>query len=155
MSHLVALTEAELRAAGLSRVWPLAIRDRVKFSELDALNHVNNAAYMLWYENIRVRYFQDCGLSKYRPDDPRIVIRRGEIDYLQEMVQGEDYIVTVRAGSYRTTSFSLLSEVWAGGTLRSTFKGVIVLLKPDGSGKMALPEAFRARIVAVDGAKAD
>jgi len=149
------LTEAEQRDCGLPDVWPLAIRDRVRFNELDALNHVNNAAYIVWYENIRVRYFQMVGLSTYRPDDPRIVIRRGEIDYLQEMRQNEDYVVTIRAASFRTTSFSLVSEVWSGGTLRSTFKGVIVLLRPDGAGKMVLPEEFRARIISVDGAVAD
>lgn len=153
MNYLTPLSPQEQRDAGLPEIWPFAIRDKVRFAEIDALNHVNNAAYLAWYENIRVHYFQHSGLSKYRSGDPRIVIRRGEVDYLREMHQNDDYIVTVRAESFRTTSFTLYCEVWSAGALRSTFRGVIVLLNPDGSGKMALPEDFRQRIIEVDGAK--
>ncbi len=151
-TYLTPLSVDEQRDAGLPESWPFALRNMVEFSELDALNHVNNAAYLYWYENIRVRYFQHVALTKYQPDDPRIVIRRGEVDYLREMVQNEDYIVTLRTESYRNTSFTVYSEVWSSGVLRSTFRGVIVLLHPDGSGRMPLPAEFLTRIQTVDGA---
>lgn len=147
--------DAETQAAfGLDPPQPLAMADRVRFSEIDALHHVNNVAYMSWFERMRIRYMQDWGISGYdREDDPRIVIRSGAIHYRQEMVLDEDYIATCGCTAWRNSSFSLKQQVWSGGVLRTTFDCVIVLLQPDGSGKYAIPAAVKKRFAAVDGAR--
>ncbi len=147
--------DAETQAAfGLDPPQPLAMADRVRFSEIDALHHVNNVAYMSWFERMRIRYMQDWGISGYdREDDPRIVIRSGAIHYRQEMVLDEDYIATCACTAWRNSSFSLKQQVWSGGVLRTTFDCVIVLLQPDGSGKYAIPAAVKKRFAAVDGAR--
>jgi len=147
--------DAETQAAfGLDPPQPLAMADRVRFSEIDALHHVNNVAYMSWFERMRIRYMQDWGISGYdREDDPRIVIRSGAIHYRQEMVLDEDYIATCGCTAWRNSSFSLKQQVWSGGVLRTTFDCVIVLLQPDGSGKYAIPAAVKKRFAAVDGGR--
>ncbi|QUJ77986.1 acyl-CoA thioesterase [Sulfitobacter albidus] len=128
--------------------------DRVRFSELDVLNHVNNGRYMEWFERLRVRYSQDWGISTYGGEAgaPRIVIRSGEIRYVQEMRMDEDYVCTCACTAFRTTSYTLLQQVWAGGTLRATFDCVLVLLTQDGSARMPIPDAVRQRFIEVDGA---
>lgn len=142
------------RAHGLAPTQPLAMADRVRFSEIDALNHVNNVAYMSWFERMRIRYMQDWGISTYNSAaNPRIVIRSGQIHYRQEMVLDEDYIATCGCTLWRNTSFSLRQQVWSGSTLRTTFDCVIVLLTPDGSGKYAIPDAVKTRFADVDGAQ--
>ncbi|MCV3270886.1 acyl-CoA thioesterase [Roseobacter sinensis] len=148
------LTPALQTRLGLDPTAPLAMADRVRFSELDVLNHVNNAVYMQWFERLRIRYTQDWGLSRYMGagHDPRIVIRSGQIHYRQEMRMDEDYIVTCGCTAFRTTSFSLAQALWAGGTLRATFDCVLVLLTADGAARYPIPEAVRARFIAVDGA---
>tara|TARA_R110002049_G_scaffold23545_10_gene83679 strand:+ start:63505 stop:63984 length:480 start_codon:yes stop_codon:yes gene_type:complete len=139
---------------GISPPQPLAMGDRVRFSELDALRHVNNAVYMEWFERLRVRYVQDWGLSGYdAATDPRIVIRSGQIHYRQEMLMDEDYVVTCGCLAYRNTSFTLRQQLWSGGGLRATFDCVIVLLTPDGAARSAIPAAVRARFDTIDGAK--
>ena len=148
------LSADQQAAAGLDPVQPLAIADRVRFSELDVLNHVNNVAYMEWFERLRVRYSQLWGISDYAvdADNPRIVIRSGMIHYRQEMQMDEDYIVTCACAGYRRTSYSLAQQIWAGGTLRATFDCVMVNLEPDGSAKRALPAKLVARFQDIDGA---
>lgn len=128
--------------------------DRVRFSELDVLNHVNNTVYFEWFERLRIRYSQDWGISNYGVSgvSPRIVIRSGAIHYRQEMRMDEDYIVTCGCSEFRTSSYTLAQQIWAGSTLRATFDCVLVLLQPDGSGKFPIPDAIRNRFVAVDGA---
>lgn len=141
-------------ALGIDPVQPLAMGDRVRFSELDVLNHVNNAVYMEWFERLRVKYLQDWGVSGYDSDtDPRIVIRSGTIHYRQEMRMDEDYVTTCGCTAFRTTSFSLHQQIWADGTLRATFDCVLVLLTPDGAARLAIPDAVRARFVDVDTAR--
>ncbi|MGC9369371.1 MAG: acyl-CoA thioesterase [Paracoccaceae bacterium] len=152
LPYLTPLDDDTQRAHGIAAPWPLAIADRVRFSELDPLNHVNNAAYMSWFEGIRVRYFHEWDISQYRAGDPRLVIRRAEVDYLREMNMGEDYILTARTVSFRNTSFTMEYALWAGD-LRATGSAVVVMLAPDGSGKMPIPEALRRRFEQVDGAR--
>jgi acyl-CoA thioester hydrolase len=150
------LSPDQQRALGIETPQPLALADRVRFSELDALNHVNNAVYMEWFERLRIRYMQDWGLSGFdQTDDPRIVIRSGQIHYREEMRMDEDYVATCGCTGWRNTSFSLLQQVWSGGTLRTTFECVIVLLAPDGSGRFAIPGPVRARFASIDGAQPD
>jgi len=151
------LSPAAQLAFGLTSAQPLAMADRVRFSELDVLNHVNNAVYMEWFERVRVRYTQDWGLSSYgdAPDAPRIVIRSGTIHYRQEMRMDEDYVVTCGCTAFRTSSFTMAQQLWAGGTLRATLDCVLVLLRQDGAGKFPIPDPVRRRMIEIDGAAPD
>lgn len=148
------LSAAQQAVAGIDPVQPLAMADQVRFSELDPLNHVNNVAYMAWFERLRVRYCQEWGISDYRSgaDNARIVIRSGQIHYRQEMRLDEDYIVTCGCSGFRTNSYGLRQQLWSGGSLRATFDCVMVHLEADGSGKRPLTDALRARFQSVDGA---
>jgi acyl-CoA thioester hydrolase len=148
------LSADQQRAFGIPSPQPLAMADQVRFSELDVLNHVNNSVYMQWFERLRIRYTQDWGISRYDggADNPRIVIRSGEIQYLREMLMDESYVVTCRCAAFRTTSYTLVQELWAGGTLRATFDCVLVNLMSDGSAKRPLPDAVKARFLSIDGA---
>ena len=149
-----ALTPDEQRAFGLSTPQPLAMADKVRFAELDVLRHVNNKAYMTWFETLRVAYGDLYTLKLYPSDAPlpRVVIRSGEVRYFEEMVMGEDYVTTAGVTAFRNTSYSIHQELWSGGRLRATFDCVIVTLYPDGSGRYPLPPAVRDHFERVDGA---
>ena len=140
--------------AGIDPVQALAMRDQVRFSEIDVLNHVNNTRYMEWFERLRIRYVMDWGISQYNgATDPRIVIRSGAIRYHEEMLVRENYVTTCACAAYRTTSFSLRQQIWADGRIRATFDCVMVLLNPDGSAGFAIPDAVKERFGKVDGAQ--
>ncbi len=149
-----ALTPDEQLAAGLSTPQPLAMADKVRFAELDVLRHVNNKAYMTWFETLRVAYGDLYTLDLYPKAGPapRVVIRSGEVHYIEEMVMGEDYITTAGVTAFRNTSYTMHQELWSAGRLRATFDCVIVTLYPDGSGRYPLPEAVRAHFADHDGA---
>lgn len=147
-----ALTPEEQAEAGLPRVWPFAIADRVRFGEVDRLGHVNNAAYLTWYETVRTAWIGTMGFSGFGAGEPVMVIRRAEIDWLAEMKADEAYVVTLAVESYRRTSFTLACEVWAGGTCRSTFRCVLVHLGVGGTAKTPLPETLTALFRDIHGA---
>lgn len=148
------LSREVLRAQNVPDEWPIGIADRVHFGDLDALQHVNNAAYLKWLENIRIQYFMDWGITQYTEHDPRVVLKSLAIEYRKEMKLHEDYVLTARTSSFRNTSFTHDYGVFCGD-LRVTARAVIVLLEPDGSAKRPLPEAVRQRFVEIDGAVAE
>ncbi|MBJ6371603.1 acyl-CoA thioesterase [Sedimentitalea arenosa] len=148
------LTPEEQRAFGIETPQPVALADKVRYAELDVLNHVNNKAYMGWFESLRVAYFSRVCAPFYEDQPlPRTVLRSAEMQFLREMVMGEDYVATARVTAFRTTSFTIRQELWSGD-LRATMTGIMVMMRPDGSGRWPLPDALRQRFLQ-DGATAE
>lgn len=146
------LNTDEQRSLGVAEPAPIARADQVHHDEIDALMHVNNGSYGTWFERLRIHFMEHYDIGTIgKADDPRVVIRSGDIHWISEMVRGEDYVVTTRCTALRTTSLTLEQVVWSDGRKRARFECVMVLMRPDGQEKMAIPDAIRRRLVA-DGA---
>ena len=113
---LTPLDTDTLAEAGLSG-YSFGYRDRVRFYELDALNHVNNVVFLRWFETIRVAYFQDYGFSNYGPDDAMLVVRRATADFLAPAFQNDEYILAARTRVIKPSSFVMEYAVTSGATL--------------------------------------
>ena len=146
---------AGLRALGIEG-WPFGMAGRVAFADLDPLAHVNNAVYFRWFEALRVTYLRAWGLSRYSDPgtEPRIVIRSTECRYITEMRHDESFVVTGRTTAFRRTSFTMDYAIHAPD-LRATGSAVVVLLSPDGSGRLEIPDPVRQRFVEIDDAAAE
>lgn len=125
--------------------------DRVRFGELDALNHVNNVVYLRWYETLRVHYLDHYNLFNLAGPDPKIVIKSASLEYRAEVTRGATYINVARTVSMRNTSFSMDYATFVDGHITTTGTAVIVLLNADNT-KRPLPEALRKMLIAKDGA---
>lgn len=147
------LSAEEQRAFGIPDPQPIALGDRVRYAELDILNHVNNKAYMTWFETLRVAYFNRfCApvLAGVDPG-PRLVLRNATVHFIKEMLADEDYVTTARVTAFRRTSYTMEQQLWAGD-LRATLTGVMVMRQPDGSAGWPLPDALCAAFMSRDGA---
>ena len=145
-----------LRALGIPEPWTFGLADRVRFGEIDALGHVNNTAYLRWFESFRLPYLQARHVTDYGPDSPRLVLKRASCDYMAEMFQGMDYIVTGRARALRTTSFTMDFAVWlpdpSGARQTAAGEAIVVLLNRHGPGRYPIPETARHALQTLDGA---
>jgi acyl-CoA thioester hydrolase len=151
LPYLTLLTRAQMDAFGVPDGWPFGLMDRVRFSEIDALDHVNHTAYLRWFESLRVFYMRERGISPYDDTGPLIVLKSLTMEYRREMFLGEDYVVTACTTSYRRASLEMRYAVFAPD-LRAEGTAVIVFLNRDGSGKAPLSDAQKARLRELDGA---
>lgn len=152
LRYLTPLSPEEQLAQGLDCAKPLALADRVRFSELDILKHVNNKAYLGWFETARVSYFDLFCASHFEGlPPPRNVLRNANVHYMQEMVLDEPYITTARVTGFRNTSYVMEQQIWSG-PLRATLEAVMVLRSPDGSKGYPLPESLKQQFIDQDGA---
>ncbi len=149
--YLTALTIPQLRDAQVPAPWTFGFADRVRFGELDVLGHVNNAAYLRWFENLRIHYFRDYGVSAYEGTPPKIVLRNIGLDFKAEVKLNDTYIVTGRTVEMRSSSFTMHYGVWVAGKLTTTGHAVIVALNDDNT-KRALSEDLKATFHTKDGA---
>ncbi|MEO1677097.1 MAG: thioesterase family protein [Pseudomonadota bacterium] len=152
LPFLAPLDAAALRAAGLPAEWTFGMRDQVRYSEIDALNHANNTAYLRWFEAIRVHYIQARGITTYDLGAPQTVVKRVTADYHAPMFLDEPYIVAARTLSFRRTSFVMRYAVFAP-EIRAEGEAIVVMMEPDGRTKRPLDDAVRARLAELDGAE--
>lgn len=152
--YLTKLDRRALEAMGLDG-WAYGFADRVRFHELDALNHVNNVVFLRWFETIRVDYLQDYGLTGYShtDSDPQIVVRAQSVDYFAPMFKNETYVLTARTKLVKPSSFVMEYGVHAGGAVRCAGSAVIVSLEQDGKTRRPHRPDAVAQMVARDGAE--
>jgi len=152
--HQTLLTSSDLADSGLDG-FAYGYRDRVRFYELDALNHVNNVVFLKWFETIRVSYAISRGLTTYShgADDPQLVVRHLSADYLTPMYQNEIYTLAARTRTIKHSSMIMDYAVASNGKIRGTGDCVIVSLEQDGRTRRAhFPHAVRA-MVDLDGSE--
>ncbi|OLN22616.1 hypothetical protein BTO30_08160 [Domibacillus antri] len=88
-------------SAEFSYYWPVTIR----FSEIDMLGHLNNTVTFKYFEEARIHFLQECGLSKeWEKDEYVFVVADLQCDYVQQVFYGESLRIYVKIAKYGTSS---------------------------------------------------
>jgi acyl-CoA thioester hydrolase len=99
----------------------------VRWSDLDAYGHVNNARFLTLYEEARVGMFftgaRAHGLTSF---EEGIVIARHEVDYLRPVDYSEPVRVELWISDLRAARFTVDYELFDGAVLASRAKSVCV-----------------------------
>ena len=105
--------------------FPFVYRDTVRFNDLDAFGHVNNAVYATYLEDARNAFLRELELIRTIADI-RMILARVEIDFRAELRAGEDIEVRSRCSRIGTKSFDLEHEIWTGDRRVADAKSVMV-----------------------------
>ncbi|NJL35345.1 MAG: acyl-CoA thioesterase [Leptolyngbyaceae cyanobacterium SM1_4_3] len=84
---------------------PYKTQLRVRYHEMDALGHVNNAVYQHYLEQAAIEHSEYLGLNldRYRELGGWFIMRRVEIDYLRPAIAGDILEVTTWVHEMRGT----------------------------------------------------
>lgn len=80
------------------------IKINVRFSDLDAMQHVNNATYLSYLEEARLDYFNELFNRDKSNLDFEAVVGRIEINYHYPIVLGDDVEILTRVSKIGTKS---------------------------------------------------
>ena len=151
---LTPLDTATLRDNGIPVPFAFGQADRVRFHELDVLDHVNNARYLSWFETFRIAYLRAYGISDYADTGgrPVLVLRSVAVEFRAPLHLEDVYIVAGRTRAYRNTSWTMEYGVFSGGRLRATSEAVICLMEADFVTKKRLPDTYIRAFADRDGA---
>jgi acyl-CoA thioester hydrolase len=127
--------------------FPVVVPIQVRFCDLDALGHVNNAVYLTYLEVARAAYF-----SRLEPDwvgKGHFILARAEVDFLRPILLEDSVEVGVRVVRLGRSSFDMEYLVLAAGEEAARGKTVQVWL--EGGRPAPLPQKVRARIAELEG----
>lgn len=90
-----------------------SIELNVRFMDLDAMHHVNNARYLNFLEESRIAYSQEVLDMFNNLHDLNVVVARIEIDFLRPITFSEKVIVYTRVSKIGNKSFVFDSVICA------------------------------------------
>jgi acyl-CoA thioester hydrolase len=122
-------------------------RERVRFRDLDALGHVNNAVFLTYIESARVAFLVDLGAATSL-EDMSIIVARIEIDFRAPVGFGEEVEIAVRASRFGDKSFDLDYELRVADKVVAEAKSVLVGFDYEKGETVAIPEEWRERLAA-------
>jgi acyl-CoA thioester hydrolase len=126
--------------------WAFEYTDRVRFSDLDAMKHLNNVAFLQFFESARIAFISSVA-PEHRPteaDDFGLIFAECHINYRAPAFFDEEIITRVRPGDFARSSFRVYFEMRAQQDERLLAEGYGVLVGYDyAAGKaMMLPETL-------------
>ncbi|HET7746592.1 MAG TPA: thioesterase family protein [Vicinamibacteria bacterium] len=123
----------------------------VRFRDLDAIGHVNNAVFLTYFESARMAWW----LHLTGQEDLRgisMILARAEVDFRSPLAYAERIEIGVGCTSIGRSSFVLEQDMHeqAGGRLVASARKVLVYFDYAANRSAAIPGDFRRRLLAQD-----
>jgi len=87
-------------------------RQEIRFSDIDALGHVNNAVYLNYFEQARVSFFKEINDGPWDWSKQGILLARNEVDYKVPVLFGDEVVTEVWVEKIGTKSFVLAYDLF-------------------------------------------
>jgi acyl-CoA thioester hydrolase len=117
----------------------------LRWSDMDAYGHVNNARFLTLYEEARVALFfigaREQGLGSF---EEGIVISRHEVDYLRPVDYGDAVRIEMWVDEVRPSRFTIAYELFDDALVASRARSVCVPYNLTQSRPRRISDAERA-----------
>jgi acyl-CoA thioester hydrolase len=120
-------------------------RERVRFRDLDAMGHVNNAVFATYVEQARIEYLRHLALLD-GPLYAGMILARLEIDFVAPGEPDGEVEIGVRLARSGTKSFELEYELRQGEREVARGRTVLVAYDYDRARAVPLPDRWRERL---------
>ena len=110
----------------------------VRFRDIDAFGHVNNAAFVTYLEQARIRYLID-NLQVDTVQHLPLILAAIQVDFRAPILFGQDVEIGTRVDWIGNTSFSMSHRMTAGGKDRLAADANTVLVAYDYAAERPIP----------------
>ncbi|WP_428331451.1 acyl-CoA thioesterase [Mucilaginibacter sp.] len=127
---------------------PIAIR----FSDIDAVGHVNNAIYLTYFEFARFTYWKE--IINWNLPENGIIVGRSEVNYLKPITLNDEiacYVRTTRIGNSSFDMMYVLVRITPDGEeICTTGKTVCISYDYSANKSVPIPVSERHRMIEFD-----
>ena len=134
--------------------WPFSDSDEVRFADLDSQGHLNNVAFLVFFESARVAYVRSVA-PEYDPGQAGgfgFMVVEAKITYRSPGRYGDRIDTLLRPTTVGRSSFRCDFEMRVGDRVLADGYAVMVTYDHAAGRSMAIPQRLRARLV-TDGAR--
>ena len=123
-----------------------------RFSDIDAVGHVNNAIYLTYFEEARLRYFHEA--IQWDWSESGIIVGRSEVTYHKPIMLHDEIHCYVRTSRIGNSSFDmmhiLVKTTPNGEEICTTGKSVLISYDYKANKSVPSPQAERRRMIEYD-----
>jgi acyl-CoA thioester hydrolase len=124
----------------------------VRFSDIDAVGHVNNAIYLTYFEEARLAYWRDAINWDLR--EHGVIVGRSEVNYLKPITLLDEiacYVRTTRIGNSSFDVMHVLVKITPSGEeICTTGKTVCISYDYNANKSVSIPAKEREKMIAYD-----
>lgn len=127
------------------------MRFRVPFCDVDMMQHVNHAAYIVWAETVRCLYLSEVIKEPLNGSTGNILARL-QFDYEEPVDFREEVSVGCRIARIGGKSFDFVYEIWSETRQSRAASGLTTMVAYDYEAKTSIvvPERWRQIITAYE-----
>lgn len=129
--------------------YSLTVDVDVRFRDLDAMGHVNNAVYATYLEQARVVYFEE--VLEVPLYEIQSVLATLELEFRRPVTLDDDVSVAVRVPELGESSVPMEYEVRADGDVAAVGETVQVVVDEETGESKPIPDEWREKIAAFEG----
>jgi acyl-CoA thioester hydrolase len=123
----------------------------VRWRDLDAMDHVNNAVYFTYLEQARVHYLRELGLVPDVPSGIGFILAEVSCRYESPLKLGEHVTIRIRTSKLGRSSFAFQYRIEGeDGRLAAEARSTQVRYDYENGQSVPLSDAWRRAIVAFE-----
>jgi len=124
----------------------------IRFSDIDAVGHVNNAIYLTYFEMARFDYWRE--IINWNLRENGVIVGRSEVNYLKPITLEDEivcYVRTTRIGNSSFDMMHLLVRITPDGEeICTTGKTVCISYDYSLNKSVSIPQKEREKMIAYD-----
>ena len=113
-----------------------------RFSDTDALGHINNTMVPIWFEGARdpvFRWFMpDLNVKKWQ-----LILAKIDVNFHGQMYYGKSMELRTYIGRIGGSSFDVYQELWQEGAIKASGTAVMVYFNYETQQSMKIPTAIK------------
>ncbi len=124
--------------------YPVVVPRRVEWGEMDAMNHVNNVAYIRWFETGRVALFDATKIMEDGPRGIAPILKSIGCTYRAPLRYPDDILICVRVKDVAADRFTVAHAIHSAKLNRVVAEGdgIVVAYDYDRGAKTDVPQAW-------------
>jgi acyl-CoA thioester hydrolase len=139
----------------VSDPYPVTVDVVVRWADMDALGHVNNTTYFLYFETVRIAYLERLGVTPPRLDqwDYGFIIATNSCRYRAPVTYPDTLSVRARVSALGDDRFLMEYEAYSSALDKVVADGETLVVSYDyvAGRRIPLPEEYRRAILALEG----
>ncbi|MGP4844421.1 acyl-CoA thioesterase [Marinobacter sp. 1Y8] len=116
-----------------------------RFNDTDALGHISNTAFPVWFEQARTPVFEIFHPALTMQDWP-LILARMEVDLKAQTYWSKPVEIRTWMGKIGNSSAQVLQEAWQGDSLVARGITTLVYFDYKAERSMPIPDAIREKL---------
>ncbi|MFN0032523.1 MAG: acyl-CoA thioesterase [Flavobacteriales bacterium] len=121
----------------------------IRFADIDAMGHVNNAVYFSYFEQARIHTFRQLVGLHWDWNADGLLVARNEIDYKRPLFLNDQVEIVTRCTVIGQKSFTITYQVNRGDELCASGTSVLVCYNHREHHTQQVPQAWRDALAAI------